>query len=149
MPISPLFLGYTNNSPLLYLLTNLLAASPYLVPNSASILAILCCVSGFSRYSTKFCMFLLMSKSPFIEVPVSMNWLFSNGLAPFLNTLPFFKSSLRLKITWLLEYPLSYTLLKITPSALILSAARSNAALLGTSPTVTIGLSNSKSPSTL
>ena len=94
-------------------------------------------------------MFLLMSKSPFIEVPVSMNWLFSNGLAPFLNTLPFFKSSLRLKITWLLEYPLSYTLLKITPSALILSAARSNAALLGTSPTVTIGLSNSKSPSTL
>lgn len=57
--------------------------------------------------------------------------------------------SLKLKITWLLEYPLSYTLLNITPSAFILSAARSNAALLGTSPTVTIGLSNSKSPSTL
>lgn len=33
---------------------------------------------------------------------------------------------------------------KFTPSAFILSAA-----LLGTSPTVTIGLSNSKSPSTL
>lgn len=72
-----------------------------------------------------------------------------SGLDPFLNSLPFFKLSLKLKITWLLEYPLSYTLLNITPSAFILSAARSNAALLGTSPTVTIGLSNSKSPSTL